>query len=531
MPNKVHDTSNAVRDRVYRLVGQYDLFADSDGTAYMTLPALIDGKDCAEVLVIRSSTGRSRLVAMYMDEYGSLVSSQGLKEGIDSLEAQARKTTVPVGLRTMPFEKGFALDLGDKQGTKVIVVPGSWAISNEIRPLFRRGAGALALPQPRPGGTLNELRQLLNVPDNDSWFLLLGWLVYALQPNGPYPILVLQGEHGSSKSTFARIVTALIDPNTAPLIGLPKSERDLMVLARSRHLPAFDNVSAINPDMKDGICRLATGAGHAARMLYSDSETIVWKACKPIIVNGIDNLLIADDLADRAIGITLPFIPEALRVREADLMREFERIRPEVLGALLDAAASSMLTAQPPAGIQLPRMADFAHFAASAMGAFGTSYEEFIEIYRANRSEAVARGLDVDPLAWAISSLLASSCRWQGTAADLLRTLRSQAVSQEALDALPQTFRALGSRLRRLSPALRSIGVDVTDLGRTNKGYQLRLDRVPPAADEQCERSEHSTLLNLEEERKRRERSGDSQRSRSTPSAPADEPAESEGDL
>jgi len=516
-------TGSTARDRVYRLVGQYDLYSDSDGVAYMTLPSQAGGTACAEVHAIRSTVARSRLIAMYIDQYGCPVSSQGLKEAIDALEAQARRVVVPVGLRTMPFEKGFAFDLGDREWTRVVVAPGHWNISHDNRPRFRRGAGAQALPPPCPGGTLIRLRQLLNVPDDDCWLLVLGWLVYALQPNGPYPILVLQGEHGSAKSTFARIMTYLVDPNSAPLIGLPKSERDLMVIARSRHVLAFDNVSAISSDIKDAICRLATGAGHAARMLYSDSEAVAWNARRPIILNGIDCLVIADDLSDRAIVITLRFIPEARRLRESELLTELERIRFEVLGALLDAAASSMLTAQQPVGIQLPRMADFAHFAASAMSAFGSTYEKFLDIYKANRRDAVARGLDVDSLAGTIGSLLATNLRFQGTASELLGRLRSHADSQEALDALPQNPRGLGSRLRRLSPALRSIGIEVTDLGRTNRGYQLRLERTQPVSDEHSERSEQSTLLDLEDERMRRERSGDPQRSQPSLMAPADD--------
>lgn len=345
----------------FQLVGRYDVFADGDNTAYMTLPAVICGTACDEVLPIRSSIAKSRLLAMYLDNYGCAASSQGLKEAIDALEAKAHRAIVPVGLRTMSFENGFALDLCDRLSTKVVVSPGEWKISHDCRPLFRRGDGALALPQPCSGGSLNPLRQLLNVPDNDSWFLMLGWLVYALQPVGPYPVLVLQGEHGSSKSTFARIVSRLVDPNTAQLISLPKSVRDLMVVARSRHVLAFDNVSpAIDPEMKDAICRLATGAGHVTRKLYSDAETVVWNTSKPIILNGIDNLLSADDLADRAISITLPLIHEAQRVGEAALYKEFERIRFEALGALLDGAASALLTPQPQAGAKLPRMADFA---------------------------------------------------------------------------------------------------------------------------------------------------------------------------
>ena len=43
----------------------------------------------------------------------------------------------------------------------------------------------------------------------------VAWMLAALRPKGPYPVLVLQGEQGSSKSTTERLLRASVDPNTA----------------------------------------------------------------------------------------------------------------------------------------------------------------------------------------------------------------------------------------------------------------------------------------------------------------------------
>ena len=37
--------------------------------------------------------------------------------------------------------------------------------------------------------------------DDDQWALLVAWLVAALRPSGPYPVLALLGEQGTAKST------------------------------------------------------------------------------------------------------------------------------------------------------------------------------------------------------------------------------------------------------------------------------------------------------------------------------------------
>lgn len=509
------------RDLVFGLIGNLDLFSDADGQAYMNIPFDDGASFWIEVHPIRSTAGRNHLTNIFIDKHGKPPRSQGLKEGTDALVAQAARVIVTVGIRTMPYKKGFALDLCNERWERVIVTPSEWSVTHQNLAIFSRGSGAKPLPTPISGGTLDKLRDLLNILSDDDWVLILAWLVFALQSKGPYPVLALQGEHGSSKSTLAKILVLLIDPNTAPLLSLPKSVQDLMVVARSRHVLAFDNISILSPEMKDAICRLATGAGYAGRKLYTDNETIVWNCSRPIILNGIDNLLVADDLADRAISITLPYIPEHRRKREGELMEEINRLRVETLGVLLNAAAYALEAPSPPADVQLPRMADFAHFAGSASCTWGVKYKEFIEIYRNNRHESTRRSLDTDSLAGTIRSFLSGRGTWQGTKKELLQELEKHSCTSQAQDLLPNTAKGLGSGLRRLAPALRSVGIEITDLGRVGKGYQVRLAHIGSPADVRSERCERSTLLKIEDELKKRERIGGTQRSqRSQPSPP-----------
>ena len=95
-------------------------------------------------------------------------------------------------------------------------------------------------------------------------------LVAALNSLGPFPVLVLQGEAGSAKSTAVRVLRELVDPNTTPLRAEPREIRDLMIAARNSWCTAFDNVSYLTPWLSDALCRLATGSGFATRMLYRD---------------------------------------------------------------------------------------------------------------------------------------------------------------------------------------------------------------------------------------------------------------------
>ena len=48
-------------------------------------------------------------------------------------------------------------------------------------------------------GRVNTLYEYLNVSENDRC-LVLAWLVAAMRPIGPYPVLILHGEQGTAKS-------------------------------------------------------------------------------------------------------------------------------------------------------------------------------------------------------------------------------------------------------------------------------------------------------------------------------------------
>jgi putative DNA primase/helicase len=86
----------------------------------------------------------------------------------------------------------------------------------------------------------------------------------ALVANWPHPVLVLQGEQGSGKSTASRMIKGLIDPGVAPIRSAPSSPRDLAVGAEGNWIVPVDNLSGVPPWLSDAWCRLSTGAGSAS---------------------------------------------------------------------------------------------------------------------------------------------------------------------------------------------------------------------------------------------------------------------------
>src|SRR5207253_9109386 len=187
-------------------------------------------------------------------------------------------------------------DLADKDWRAVEVTGRGWRIVANPPVRFIRPRGLLPLSQPASGGCVAELRDYLNVSSDAAWQLAVAWLVAAFFPHGPYPVLALHGEQGSAKSTMARLLRSLIDPNAAPLRSEPREARDLIISATNGWLVALDNLSHLPPWLSDALCRLSTGGGFATRELYTDSEEVIFDAQRPVILTGIEEVATRSDL-------------------------------------------------------------------------------------------------------------------------------------------------------------------------------------------------------------------------------------------
>ena len=365
-----------------------------------------------------------------------------------------------VHIRVAEHDGTLYVDLADDAWRAVEIDKGGWRLVENPPVRFRRAAGVQPLPTPAAGGSVETLRTFLNV-SSDDFVLVVAWALAVLRNCGPYPVLVLSGEQGSAKSTVSAILRSLLDPNSAPLRALPREDRDLFIAANNSRVLVFDNVSGLPPWTSDTLCRLATGGGFAVRQLYSDQDEVLFDAARPVILNGIEDIVARPDLADRAIFLTLEPIPEERRRPETELWAAFETERPRILGALLDAVVQGLRMLPDTKLKRLPRLADFALWASACETAIwppGT----FRLAYCGNRDEAVENVIDADPVAAAVRAMMEAQTEWTGTATDLLDALTKKAVERVAKSKTwPASPRALSGRLRRTATFLRKVGIEI----------------------------------------------------------------------
>jgi hypothetical protein len=437
-----------------------ELFHTAAGAAFADI--VVDGH--RETWPIRSKRFRAWLRRRYYQATGCAASAAEIRSALDLLEARAQfdGPERAVHIRTAEHAGHIYLDLADGEWRAVDIGPDGWRVIGCPPVRFRRPAGMLPLPMPQQGGSIESLNSFLNLARRDDLVLVVAWLLAALRSGGPYPLLAISGEQGSAKTVLSKLLKALIDPNTAPVRSLSREGRELMIAANNGYLLAFDNLSGLPVWLSDALCRLASGGSFAVRQLYTDDEEVLFEAARPILLNGIEEVVSRPDLGDRAIFLTLAPIGEAQRHPESELWREFEIARPRMLGALLDAVVHGLRTLGRVHLDRLPRMADFAVWATAceqALWPAGT----FARAYAANRRTAIDGMIEADPVAACVRGLMAERSTWTGSAADLLcaADFADDEVWKRGAG-WPKTPRALAGRLRRAQTFLRTLGIEVT---------------------------------------------------------------------
>ena len=267
--------------------------------------AEIENAGHCETWPVRSRGFRQWIQLRYFKEHGGAPNNEALQSARDTIEAKARfeGPERKVYRRVATANGSLYLDLCDPAWRAVEVDAKGRRIVDRPPVPFIRSRTMRELPAPEDGG-IDDLRQLLNLTSEEDFILAVTWVLAALRDKGPYPVLVLTGEQGSAKSTCARMLRALVDPCEPPLRSVPRNEQDLFIAARNGHVLAFDDLSEVPAWLSDALCRLSTGGGFAARELYTDDEEFVISAERPLILNGIDEVVARGDLADRAIFLT-----------------------------------------------------------------------------------------------------------------------------------------------------------------------------------------------------------------------------------
>jgi hypothetical protein len=413
---------------------------------------------------VRSQGFRAWLRHQYWIAMKKGCTGEALQQAVETIAAWAQfeGDEREVHCRIADYQGAIYIDLGDADWRVVKISKSGWQILDDPPVRFRRSPSTRTLPIPQRGGSVQLLRDFVNVQSDSEFVLLVGYIVAVLRPNAAYPVLVITGEHGTCKSTCINLIVRLTDPRSPEQRSLPRNEDDVITAAKGAHVLPFDNIARLPNWLSDAFCRLSTGGGAGKRKLYTDDDEILFAGRRPVIINGIEDVATRADLVDRAVMLALEPIAESKRRKDEELNADFAAKAPLILGALLDGLVAGLGNRE---GIEIkdkPRMADFASWAEACTRAYwpvGT----FIKAYRDSLSSSVGLIIEGSTVGTAVQSFMAGRTKWQGTASELLPLLCAavgEVASRE--QGWPRRANALSGKLRRVTQALRKTGIHVT---------------------------------------------------------------------
>jgi primase-polymerase (primpol)-like protein len=460
-------------DLLIEVAEQAVLFHDEFDEAF----ARVQVNDHHETWSVKSNKFQGWLAREFYRTYGKAVGREAKQEAEALLTARAQfdGEQRTVHLRVAPDgDGGLYIDLGDESWRAVHVTREGWRVVSNPPVCFRRPAGLQPLPDPERGGSLEQLRSFVNVPDDDAWALLKAWLVAALWESGPYPILALYGEQGSAKSTTAVMLRKLVDPAKPQLRGNPREEEDLAIASKANRVLAFDNLSSIQQWLSDALCRVATGGGWGTRKRYTVEDEALFEAQRPILMTGITEFITRGDLLDRTVQVTLSPISDDTRRSEKELWAAYDEAWPRMFGAVLDRLAGALREYPHVRLDRRPRMADFALVAVAAEQA-ASEEPRFLRALEGIRATAHDQAVEASIVGGPLMEFMARSAQgdgWRGTMQQLLSGLNENVDEQTRRHrGWPTGPRKLSDEIRRLAPSLRGLGFTVKlDDGR--EGHQ-----------------------------------------------------------
>ncbi len=358
------------------IASSFAAFHSPEGQAFVSLPF---GPDGHQVVPVHSTGFRDHLTTLFHQHHGHFPKPRKLSETIRLLGGEAfgpghptQPSHRPVSVRLAAHDSipaRIVLDLLD-DGQTVNIGPDSWSVSGANPACFRRFHTQAPLPPPTPTGTpdFEPLARALRLThDRPAFLRVLTWLFAAMRPqtpgvaqsDSPYPILLLRGPTGSGKSTAARFLKSLVDPNRSPLLPAPTGRRALIRDASSNWVMAFDHVSKLPTSVSDTLCTLTSGYAHTFR---DGGRTVVQNLARPMILVATERLKLHPDLAARCLAVDLDpeehhsglmgWSPWAARDASGSPLEAltpnpnpdaaFDAIRPALLGSLCTAISQTM---------------------------------------------------------------------------------------------------------------------------------------------------------------------------------------------
>lgn len=437
--------------QVYRLAEEMKSYAvlTKEGEGTKTFP--LHSKDFS--LTLR---------AFYKCRFNEYLTDAEAKDIISYLEVIAYENTLSYELsnRIYTDDEQIIYDL-NSNGDVVWVIGGEYSISRSDDLIFKRNQFYRDQIEPKleqkPEDLLRHVRRHFILKDEGQVKLLALYLASCFCGNSiQHPILYLQGDMGSSKSTSLRKIEKLVDPKNTDLLGIPKGMDGVELRLADSYFVALDNISKISKSLSDILCRAVTGGSVTKRMLYENTREISMKIKALIGITSISMVFSDADILDRTLILNLQRLGEDIETEQV-IWNKFNRDLPYMLGCCFACVAKALEDKNPIKVInnEKIRLYDWEECCIKIGRVLGISDQETAELLLMNKHRVNRETLNESIVAQCLIKFMDGKPSHSSSVEELLNELKKIA-NENAISEylLPKTPNHLSRKLNQVQPCL-----------------------------------------------------------------------------
>ncbi len=316
------------------------------------------------------------------------------------------------------------------------------------------------------GDPLNEFVNLCMIPNPE---LFKVQLITTFIENIDVPIFALHGHAGASKSTTSSMIKRIIDPagaeNMHNLKSFPHGEDNFVTSLASSYFSGFENISHIDTETSNNLCRAVTGGSFEKRAQYTNNEVHTMSIQKKILINGVDFSINKSDLADRTIVYELVRIPKNLRQTRKFVEKRFNELLPDILGQIFS-ILQKVLGIVDKVEKEIkdpPRMASFGVYGEAIYQSMGHGSGEFLKIIRDSEDRNLQSLYDNNPIIPCLEHILDGKSDATLQANDLYKKIKEFVVEKDYnVKNIPQGSNGLFNWITRSKTLLDDHNIQVT---------------------------------------------------------------------
>lgn len=438
------------------------LFHDTLNDPYVA----VETKGHKEIWRIDSESFSTWINHLFYTRTRKALRKESVSQAVTILKAKAQydsRDAIELGVRVNEKDGAIWYDLSNPDWQAVKITTDGWSVEDDTPILFKRYRHQKAQCLPQHNGDIRRILKYINLQENHTLFLC--WLVCCFVPNIPHAMPIFFGEKGAAKTTTCTLLKQSIDPSIFDTLTIPSDVRSFIINLQKHWFLPFDNVSRIGEETSDTLCRAITGGGIQQRKLFTDADDYIFTFQKCLALNGINNVANRPDLLDRAILIELCRIDESNRRELSELMADFEKDLPYILGGIFDILSKAMELYPTVKLDKLPRMADFARWGYAVGEALGGLGAEFLDEYNSNQGKRNIEIINTDIVATLVVAFMKDQTEWSGLVSELYNRLVTMApqygINYKGKE-FPSAPQFLSRRLNNLQSNLKEAGISFT---------------------------------------------------------------------